>query len=450
MRRSLFVLLLIAASAISVSAQQRFVAYLNGAQEVPANFSTGRGTCTVVLNAAQNQITVSCNFETLNANALAAHIHGNGAPGQNAPILFDLGPVPAATSGTFSPAPIAITPAQLADLRAHRMYVNLHSTGLPGGEIRGQIKQVHTVTDNDGDGRSDLTIYRTSTTEFWFRNSISGNADRRTLGLAAESFLNGSSDFDGDGRFDPLLIRLVNNQAVWTIFETRTATVRMVTWGNFAAGTNDSLAMADYDGDGKLDIAVFRRATGDWWIIDSSTGIARVEHWGTLNDFPAIGDYDGDGRADLTAVRVESGQRVWYIRNSSNGSLRREVFGASATDGIFFFMPMDRDGDGRQDIWISRVNGAQREIWVLRSSDGAVNATQWGLSTDVQLHGDYDGDGKTDFVARRNIGGAYVWYILRSSDLQFEYPTWGLTGDQLAPGDDDDTSHWMGTSGTGL
>ena len=133
-----YLILLIFISAASVSAQQRFVAYLSGTQEVPSNTIGGRGTCTIVLNAAQDQITVNCTFSGLGSNANAAHIHGNGPVGVNAPVLFGFTGVPANTGGTIGPLTFAITPAQLASMRSHLYYVNIHSANLPNGEIRGR------------------------------------------------------------------------------------------------------------------------------------------------------------------------------------------------------------------------------------------------------------------------------------------------------------------------
>lgn len=429
-----FLFLLCVLTVAVANGQQRFVASVSGAQEVPANASAGRGTCSIVLNAAETQITVNCTFSGLGSNAAAGHIHGNAVVGANAGVLFGFTGVPAATSGSVGPLNFNVTPTNVADMRAHRFYVNIHSVSLPGGEIRGQIKQVQTVSDFDGDGRSDATIFRQSTFQFWTLNSLDGAAIIRPFGMGTtgNNYLNNSWDFDGDGRADPLLITLAEDgQATWKILQSSSNIPRIVEWGLFTGAVGDTLAMADYDGDGIEDIAVFRRSTGDWWIIDSSTGARRVEHWGALNDFPSVGDYDGDGKADLAVVRVEGTQRVWYIRNSSTGAMRREVFGFASTDGIYFFSPIDYDGDGKQDLLVNRTIAGQRFFFIKRSSDGQVVQLQWGLSTDAGLFGDYDGDGKTDLVARRASGGGYVWYILRSSDSTVQYAFFGVTGDQL-------------------
>src|SRR5688500_11049886 len=273
MRRLVFVVTLIMAAALAASAQQTFVAALDGLQEVPTNFSNGKGVCHIVLNAAQTQITVNCTFSGLSTNLMAAHIHGNAAPGANAPVLFGFTGLPAATSGSIGPLTFTLTPAQVADMRAHRYYVNLHTTFIPGGEIRGQIKQAFTVLDVDGDGRSDASTFRQSNNTFYAMHSKNGGFTTYPIGSGAgDIHLNNTADFDGDGRGDPLLIKLEvgTNIAIWTIYQTGSNTIRSVRWGNFSAGTGETLAISDYDGDGSQDIAIFRRSNGQWWIIESS------------------------------------------------------------------------------------------------------------------------------------------------------------------------------------
>jgi hypothetical protein len=43
---------------------------------------------------------------------------------------------------------------------------------------------------------------------------------------------------------------------------------------------------ADYDGDGKADIAVWRQSTGEWKIINSSNKSVRTQSFGAMGDIP--------------------------------------------------------------------------------------------------------------------------------------------------------------------
>jgi hypothetical protein len=133
--------LLAAVTLLSVPARATmlFDASLTGAQEVPPTASQGTGFGTVLLNNALTQITVDLSWSGLTAAATAATIHGPAAPGMNAPVIFSLFSVPAATSGATPEETFAITPAQVADLEAGLFYFNIHTSNFPGGEIRGQI-----------------------------------------------------------------------------------------------------------------------------------------------------------------------------------------------------------------------------------------------------------------------------------------------------------------------
>src|SRR5229473_3604787 len=50
----------------------------------------------------------------------------------------------------------------------------------------------------------------------------------------------------------------------------------------------------DTDGDGKADLAVYRPATGVWYILQSSTSFTTFVafQWGLPHDVPVLGDYD--------------------------------------------------------------------------------------------------------------------------------------------------------------
>jgi hypothetical protein len=445
MQRKIFLTLIIILSAmvfsITAAAQQKFSVYLSGRQVVPANNSPGSGTCMVTLNAPETQVSVECRYRDLSSNAVGAHIHDNGPVGVNGPIRFDLS-FTGGTLGTIGPLTFNTTPAQVADLRSNKWYVDVHTSNFPNGEIRGQVKRANVPADYDGDGRTDVVVYRQSDLRFYTLNSLENNTTASIpVGRGfGDGIVNNIGDFDGDGRADRVAWNLdENNVITWLILQSETNTLRIVRWGQFngnlAPTASDAFVPADYDGDGKLDVAVFRRATGVWYIIESSTGNPRYEYWGAPGDVPVIGDYDGDGKADLCATRNVNGVINWFIRNSSNGQMQVFQWGNPATDGPFFFFPIDIDNDGKQDAMVQRGVNGQRVFFVRRSSDGQMYSLAWGaaLPTILPLFGDYDGDGKTDFAARQTLqdgSGKYRWHIFQSSTQTARTVDFGQFGDQ--------------------
>jgi len=75
-------------------------------------------------------------YEGLTGVATSANIR-RGPKGIPGPVVFDLS-VPAASSGKIT-ATFDLTPEQLTDLRAGRLYLQIHSERAPDGSIRGWI-----------------------------------------------------------------------------------------------------------------------------------------------------------------------------------------------------------------------------------------------------------------------------------------------------------------------
>jgi len=124
------------------SAALQFQASLSSAQEVPPNASTATGSGSFTLNDAETNLSINVSFSGLSAPQTAAHIHGPAAPGVNAGVQFGF-PLGSPVITNW-----AIPAAQVVNLKAGLLYVNVHTTAFPGGEIRGQILAAVPVVPN--------------------------------------------------------------------------------------------------------------------------------------------------------------------------------------------------------------------------------------------------------------------------------------------------------------
>ena len=134
---SLIVFLLIISS--GSFAQIMFTASLDGNQETPNPVTTpASGTAWLVLSPDFKSITYNVTYANLSAPFTASHFHV-GAVGVGGGVVFPITTYIGNTAiGTWSNFPDSI----LAKLFNGLLYVNVHTSANPGGEIRGQFKPV--------------------------------------------------------------------------------------------------------------------------------------------------------------------------------------------------------------------------------------------------------------------------------------------------------------------
>ena len=119
----------------------QFAATVDGAQETPPNASAGSGSVSLTMDTVANTLVGTATYAGLGSAEIACHIHGPSGPGVASGILFPLG------LGTPKAINIVYVEAQEADIVAGLTYINIHTSGFPGGEIRGQILRVPSCGD---------------------------------------------------------------------------------------------------------------------------------------------------------------------------------------------------------------------------------------------------------------------------------------------------------------
>ncbi len=149
---SLSQLFLVIVLVLSLSSNVRATVYtfdlaLSGQNEVPANPSTASGIMLGTFDDAVDVFICELSFSGLSTPTIAAHLHGPADVGQNGGVQIALLGFPVGvTSGTFANS-FVLTPEQKSQLLCGLWYVNIHTSGYPGGEIRSQIKEGTTVGD---------------------------------------------------------------------------------------------------------------------------------------------------------------------------------------------------------------------------------------------------------------------------------------------------------------
>ena len=217
---------------------------------------------------------------------------------------------------------------------------------------------------------------------------------------------------------------------------------------DFAAGTNPvGSALADLDGDGKMDIVVTNGSSNTISVyrnisvagsITSGSFAAKVDFaTGTVPNIIVVGDLDGDGKLDL-AVSNNSASTISIFRNTStSGSITTSSFAAkvdfsvgSNPRGIAL---NDIDGDGKLDIAVANKTGNTVSVLYNTSTSGSITSGSFAAqitfsssSPNEIVFSDLDGDGKAEMLVANgasNITSVYLNTASRGSITSSSFAT---------------------------
>ena len=283
---------------------------------------------------------------------------------------------------------------------------------------------VRTEHDFDADGRADLSVFRPSLGDWFILRSTQGFTAAH-WGVSTDKIV--PADYDGDFKTDLAVWRETGygdpTRSYFFILQSSDNTFRQEQLGS--AGDLPTI-VGDWDGDGRADVAVYRGGVQSYFYYrpSASPGISFISvPWGTSGDKPVRGDFDGDGRFDAAVFRPSNS--VWYVLKSSDNQPIFLSWGLANDRPV----PADYDGDGKTDIAVFRPSDS---VWyILNSADGTAFIRQWGISTDTPVPADYNGDGKAETAVYR--ASEQRWYIPIWSVTGAVYTKFGTTGDVAVP-----------------
>jgi len=280
------------------------------------------------------------------------------------------------------------------------------------------------------DIKSGLTAYSTKPfiTTFTCGGVIDSTAFASKIDnpTGSQPFSISTSDIDGDSKSDIVVVNQGSNTVSIYKNTSNNGFITFASKVDLSTGSNPrSVSIADFDGDGKLDLSVVNYSSNSVSIYKNTSNIGTIAFASkidyTTGSSPtsiSFDDFDGDGKTDLAVVNELSNSVSLFKNTSTLGTI-------SFTNKVDFstgYYPMsiaisDIDGDGKPDITIANSNASNQgtnSISILRNTSTSatisfaskIDFTTGSSASNVSI-ADLDADGKVD-IAVTNSGAASV------------------------------------------
>ncbi len=326
------------------------------------------------------------------------------------------------------------------------------------------------VEDFNGDGRPDLVTATQGT------DSVSVLLDTTAAGATAPTFAPqvtfnvgtlpvsvAVADFNGDGR--PDLAVANEDDTVSVLLNTTAPQTVLPSFGGkqtFAAGSlASSVAAADFNGDGRPDLAVSDSGAGRVAVLLNPTapGVTTPSFSAQIT-FAAGGDplsaraadFNGDGRPDLVVVNL--GGTVSVFLNTTPAGATVPSFAPQTTFAVGHSSTAvvvgDFNGDGRPDLAVANFDDGTVSV-LLNTTPAGASAPSFaaqttfavGTNPDALTVGDFNGDGKPDLAVANDAAAGTVSVLLNKTAAGASVPSFavqktfavGANPDSVAAGD---------------
>jgi hypothetical protein len=251
-----------------------------------------------------------------------------------------------------------------------------------------------------------------------------------------------SADFNQDGKLD-LAITNTADGTVSILLGNGHGTFTAAASSPVAAGTNpDALAAVDLKNDGKLDLLVAIAGTNSVVVFpgngDGTFQAAVAYSVGTYPSFIVTGDFNGDGKSDL-AVANQNSHSVSILVGNGDGTFQPAVPYPAGTTDVANVAVGDFNKDGKLDLAVTNPSSDTVSI-LIGNGDGTFPAPVTYATGNPGDHPiaviafDFDGDSNLD-LAVTNLNAETVAILLGDGHGTFHsriaYPT--TTGSLIGP-----------------
>lgn len=285
-----------------------------------------------------------------------------------------------------------------------------------------------------------------------FRGDGQSNfSDTRASVMGVQDAALAWGDYDNDGRLDLVVAGDTGSAYVTNLYRGNGSSFSLVSTAGLPGVTKGSVAWADYDNDGKLDLLIAG---------DSAIGrIAKLYHNngdGTFTEDTAISlpglseccvawaDYDNDGRQDFAIAGNTGGGYVTQLYHNDGAGQFSEVLAALTGLDFASLAWGDYDNDGRFDLAIAGItaNGS-RITHICRNTGSGFLEQDLGLPgvKGCVAWGDYDNDGRIDLaiagdqnfddcpkVYHNNGNSTFTGYLIENVEITDAWAAWGDFG----------------------
>ncbi len=263
------------------------------------------------------------------------------------------------------------------------------------------------VADFNGDGKPDLGVANASagTVSVLLGSGTGTFATQSTPAVGSGPQSLAAGDLNGDGKPD-LAVLNEGSASISILLGSGTGTFTKPNPDiSLPGGPLMWLALGDFNGDGKLDIAVAATNNGVYILLGSGTGTFAFSSNPAVAGFPnfvVVGDFNGDRVPDLAVSTLTP--NVTILIGSGSGTFAVHSTAALGGGNPNSVAVGDFNGDGKSDL---AVASAGNTVTVLLGSGTGTFATQStppvGSDPQSLAVGDFNGDGKADLAVANTV-----------------------------------------------